>query len=248
MKKYLFTVAIGALIFVGYSSSNAIPAHAQAEAASVSPPCTAIPAASFVNTFKEGSGIDIIDLGDVVREPRYNNNVCSILIDTSLGRIRFYFTADRSVGSGHLIWRQVAIEEVPAGTPIARTPPMPTYTPPPAVTIAPPPAPAPTPVVVAPSAPPPAPAAAPIDPDFAAFTKGKQQRIGWENFIGSIVGDEHDGAVWWSGQRSLKNPGSCGSGPSDTFRKGCEEAQAILGPSDVQRRINPAYRAGWNSL
>ena len=97
----------------------------------------------------------------------------------------------------------------------------------------------------------------PVDPiqpsaanlrDEASFFSGKAHRMAWENFIGGIVGDERDGAIWWSGQRSLKTQGSCSTATNDQFRRGCEEAQAILGPSDVLRKTNPAYRYGWNSL
>jgi hypothetical protein len=87
-----------------------------------------------------------------------------------------------------------------------------------------------------------------IDPDFQAFAKGKRDRIGWENFFSGVVGDERDGAFWWTGQRSLKNPGSCSTGHTIEFQHGCEEAQVILGPTDLLRKTSPIYRSGWNSL
>lgn len=86
-----------------------------------------------------------------------------------------------------------------------------------------------------------------IDPDYTAFKNGKLNRIEWEQFFAHAVGDEIDGANWWAGQRSLKNPGICFYGPTKAFRKGCDEARALLDPFDVQRKTNPAYRAGWNS-
>jgi hypothetical protein len=88
----------------------------------------------------------------------------------------------------------------------------------------------------------------PIGPDALAFAKGKHDRMSWENFVASVVGDARDGANWWAGRRSLKAPGSCSFGPTAEFRRGCEEAQAMLGPSDVLRKTSPAYREGWNSL
>jgi hypothetical protein len=76
---------------------------------------------------------------------------------------------------------------------------------------------------------------------------GKRDRTTWEEFTGRIAGEERGGALWWAAQRSLKVPGSCSSSQSEAYRKGCEEAQVMLGPSDVQRKANPSYRAGWNS-
>jgi hypothetical protein len=91
-------------------------------------------------------------------------------------------------------------------------------------------------------------AALPVDPDVLAFAKGKRDRLGWENFFAGVVGDTRDGALWWTGQRSLKVSGSCSTGQTVEFRHGCEQAQAILGPTDVLRKTSPAYRSGWNSF
>jgi len=137
----------------------------------------------------------------------------------------------------------VPIQNAPAAQPTtapAPSVPAPTFTLPPAQ---------PAPAAAVPNFAPPHPVAAPpADPNFASFTAGKTRRMAWETFFGSIAGDEHDGALWWAGQRSLKAPGSCATGRNDQYRRGCEEAQAILGPSDVLRKTNPAFRAGWNSL
>ena len=216
--KTVLSATVAALALIGAT------AHAQAPL-----PCEAISPDDFsAGWYAPATGISVLQVGTVVSESS-SNNLCSILLDTNQGRIRFYFTTTVGVGGGVLINR-VAVREVPMNAQPARPAYVP-YTPP-----------SPQPVSLPP------PAAPTADPTYVAYSTGRAQRIAWESFIGGVVGDEHDGAVFWSGQRSLRNPASCSSGPSDLFRRGCEEAQAILGPSDVMRKTNPAYRLGWNSL
>jgi hypothetical protein len=104
------------------------------------------------------------------------------------------------------------------------------------------------PAVTASSSPVPLPPSTRDDPENASFNAGKRDRTIWERFTTQIAGVERDGALWWAGQRSLKVPGSCSSSLSEAYRQGCEEARAMLGPFDVQRKANQNYRAGWNSL
>lgn len=204
-------------------------AHAQAPL-----PCEAVSSNAFSTEqwYAPSTGIAILEAGTVVSENR-GSNLCSILLDTSRGRVRFYFTTAVGVGGGVIVSR-VAVREVALEAPPVRPAYVP-FTPPPQAPM--------TQPVSLPTAAPPT-----VDPNYAAFSSGRSQRIAWETFIGGVVGDEHDGAVFWSGQRSLRNPASCSTAPTDLFRRGCEEAQAILGPSDVLRKTNPAYRLGWNSL
>ena len=81
-----------------------------------------------------------------------------------------------------------------------------------------------------------------------AFQQGMADRGGWEAWSGSSQGDYHEGAYYWSGQRSLAQPGPC-SNPSmsQAWQSGCVEAQKRLALSDARRRSEPDYRKGWNS-
>ena len=79
----------------------------------------------------------------------------------------------------------------------------------------------------------------------ALFSQGLQDRTGWENWFSSLNGDEHSGAEYWAGQRSLPDPGDCLGTPD--FAKGCNEAKSRLTGPDVLRKSQPDYRAGWNS-
>lgn len=82
------------------------------------------------------------------------------------------------------------------------------------------------------------------------FIQGQTDRQGWESWFGALTGDYRDGAWYWSGQRSLPNPGSCNSAPpfiSGDWTAGCFAAQQRLAASDVRRKTEPDYRLGWNS-
>jgi hypothetical protein len=79
----------------------------------------------------------------------------------------------------------------------------------------------------APISPPPA---IPETFEVASFQMGKRDRSTWEEFTGRITGEEREAALWWASQRSLKAPGSCAFGRSETYRRGCEEAQACSVP------------------
>jgi hypothetical protein len=79
--------------------------------------------------------------------------------------------------------------------------------------------------------------------------RGVADRADWENWLGSLSGDYHDGALYWS-ERSAPKPGAC-YGVSGWWRgewtAGCLAAQQILGVSEVLRKSDPDYRLGWNS-
>jgi hypothetical protein len=86
-----------------------------------------------------------------------------------------------------------------------------------------------------------APVAAPL-----MVQKGLTDRTAWESWFEGLSGDFKAGAFFWSGQRTLKDPGSCRTG-NDAFYQGCTEAKTRLAPSDVLRKSEPDYKLGWNS-
>jgi hypothetical protein len=89
--------------------------------------------------------------------------------------------------------------------------------------------------------------APPTQQTTSAFQDGVRDRQTWEQWFNSLSGDEREGAFYWAGQRSLKNPGSCNTlEPAKIM--GCKEAQTKLAPTDVRRKSEPDFRAGWNSI
>jgi serine/threonine protein kinase len=88
-------------------------------------------------------------------------------------------------------------------------------------------------------------------PDFvSSYDEGLKDRANWERWLAGLNGPFHTGAFWWSGQRSLDQPGKC-NGPASLgdleFAAGCEAAKVRLTPTDIKRTTNPDYRRGWNS-
>jgi hypothetical protein len=108
-----------------------------------------------------------------------------------------------------------------------------------------------------PASPQPAPQAAVPPPEVADYDQGHADRLKYENWVNGLQGPESQGAIFWSGQRSLANPETCLSGASDafpndaasqtTFENGCQEAQDMLGPFDIKRNSDALYKAGWNA-
>jgi hypothetical protein len=82
----------------------------------------------------------------------------------------------------------------------------------------------------------------------AAFQQGLADRGEWEAWFAGSQGDYHQGALYWSAQRSLAQPGPCAT-PSmpQAWRDGCGAAQQQLALSDARRRSEPDYKKGWNS-
>jgi len=80
------------------------------------------------------------------------------------------------------------------------------------------------------------------------FSAGLTDRTHWEQWIHSLpAGSYHDGALYWSGQRSLRvNRGTCESSIPD-FEQGCEDAKRMLDPMDYARTTDERYHAGWNA-
>lgn len=88
-----------------------------------------------------------------------------------------------------------------------------------------------------------------------AFQQGLVDRKSWEGWFASLTPFAHAGALYWSAQRSLRQPGSClisppNLSPDDRFEwcQGCIDAQRHLNLSDKRRKTDSDYRAGWNSL
>ncbi len=82
------------------------------------------------------------------------------------------------------------------------------------------------------------------------FQQGLADRKQWETWFNSLTGDYHEGARFWSAQRSLPKPGSC-FGPNGQslgdWTAGCLAAQQRLAPADARRKSEAEYRQGWNS-
>lgn len=88
-------------------------------------------------------------------------------------------------------------------------------------------------------------------PKSRAFEEGLDDRRVWENWFGSLSGPFKDGAEYWSGQRSISKSGSCyGPGGQNLgdWTMGCLAAKRVLTPSDIRRKSEPEYRAGWNTF
>jgi hypothetical protein len=81
-----------------------------------------------------------------------------------------------------------------------------------------------------------------------ALADGMADRQKWESWFGTTVGDFRDGASYWAGQRSLKNPGSCELLLTSPAIAGCQAAKDMLTPMDVRRKADINYKTGWNSL
>lgn len=97
-------------------------------------------------------------------------------------------------------------------------------------------------------------APAPLRPSIpepsAAYGEGAADRRALETWFAGLSGPFKDGAEYWAGQRSTPRPGSC-YGPVNQnlgdWTAGCLAAKRILTPSDIRRKSEPDYRAGWNS-
>jgi hypothetical protein len=82
----------------------------------------------------------------------------------------------------------------------------------------------------------------------ATFQQGLADRGDLEAWFSQIQGDYHEGALYWSGQRSLPHPCSCTNpSMSQPWQDGCVSAQTRLARFDERRRLEPDYKRGWNS-
>ena len=82
----------------------------------------------------------------------------------------------------------------------------------------------------------------------SAYAEGRQDRVNYEQWYASLPeGAYRDGATFWAGNRSLKQPPSCAS-TIPAWQAGCIEARGRLAPVDVRRHAEKDYWFGWNSL
>ena len=92
----------------------------------------------------------------------------------------------------------------------------------------------------------------PALPPSQAFLDGRKARIDNDAWFNGLLNDYRAGAEWWAAARSqaAKTHANCenGWGTSSPWVQGCRAAQATLTPSDIRRRSEPEFRAGWNSL
>ncbi len=98
---------------------------------------------------------------------------------------------------------------------------------------------------------------APIFPtpsQAGSFSQGLSDRKDVEAWIDSLSKDGKAGAEFWAGQRSLRRPGSCLVAPDPApenfaaWTSGCVSAQQRFAPTDIRRKSDLSYKAGWNSL
>jgi ATP-dependent protease ClpP protease subunit len=83
-----------------------------------------------------------------------------------------------------------------------------------------------------------------------AYLSGRQARVDYEAWFNSIPpGDYQQGVTFWAANRSLKIPPSCTQpGRSAEWQNGCMGARQRLITSDLRRRTEADFKAGWNSL
>jgi len=87
-------------------------------------------------------------------------------------------------------------------------------------------------------------------PISKSYDEGAADRRAWEAWFDGLTDAYRDGAEFWAEQRSTPRPGSC-YGPAGRnlgdWTAGCLAAKRFLDPTDIRRRSEPEYRAGWNS-
>jgi formylglycine-generating enzyme required for sulfatase activity len=82
------------------------------------------------------------------------------------------------------------------------------------------------------------------------YEDGLADRRAWERWFSGLSGAFKDGAEFWAAQRSTPRPGSCYESAGESrgdWTAGCLAAKRMLTPSDIRRKAEPEYRAGWNS-
>src|SRR5438045_950296 len=80
------------------------------------------------------------------------------------------------------------------------------------------------------------------------FEDGRADRRAWETWFGSLTDEFQDGAEFWAAHRSDPQQPSClASSRGPAFYYGCKGAKARLDPTDLRRKSEPEYKAGWNS-
>ena len=86
---------------------------------------------------------------------------------------------------------------------------------------------------------------APSAADTTSFVRGQAARRDWDSWMASLSSDAKQGAIYWAGERSKRNPEGC-DGSAD-FASACFEARRRLLRIDAERRSDPDFRRGWNA-
>ena len=84
-----------------------------------------------------------------------------------------------------------------------------------------------------------------------AFDQGLADRKGWETWFNALSSDRHEGARYWSAQRSLPKPGSCfgpGGQSLGDWTAGCIAAQQRLAPTMPAESPQSGIQAGVEQL
>lgn len=82
------------------------------------------------------------------------------------------------------------------------------------------------------------------------FYEGLTARTYYEQWFEGLTDVQKAGAAFWATERSKPQPKPCGSGSdawNPVWMESCLEARQRLKPSDARRRVESAYRTGWNS-
>jgi hypothetical protein len=88
-------------------------------------------------------------------------------------------------------------------------------------------------------------------PQSKAYQEGLGDRRSWEQWFAGLSGAFKEGAEYWAGQRSTPRPGSCYSAGGQSYgdwTAGCLAAKQFLSLTDLRRKSEADYRAGWNSF
>lgn len=82
-----------------------------------------------------------------------------------------------------------------------------------------------------------------------AFKDGHADRFAYERWFAGLSGEFRNGADFWAAHRSDSTPPPTCSGPdhSKAFYDGCVNAKGRLDPTDARHKVEPQYKAGWNS-
>ena len=86
----------------------------------------------------------------------------------------------------------------------------------------------------------------PPDASSPSYQQGRNDRMNWEQWFASLLGDMRLGAEYWTGERSKRQPGNCVGTPQ--FASGCRLARERLARPDTLRKTDAQYWWGWNSL
>jgi hypothetical protein len=221
--------ALPALALAAFALASPVTAKAQSTAAEdlCRDPKVAADLIESFNHMKWEDERKVVDIERLVTLAYGNGKSCHGVWDLEDGRqIEGTLTLRLNVAGNPIIhWQEETLPTLPTIS-FARPTIAPTITNPPAPTF----------IVVPPSA-----------QTSSSFYDGAHDRMTWETWFNGLAGEEHDGAYFWAAQRSLPVPANCTRlGGEGTL--GCLEAKKLLDPTDVRRKTDPEYKAGWNII